>query len=120
MITDDLIGEAMQRLIEAFDPDRIIVFGSHAWGQPTDHSDLDLMVVVPSSDQPQHLRAIQAQQALGDLPIAVDVFVKTRSEFALFRDLPSSLEHLIAHRGLIAYDRSRNAARPELAIQSTE
>lgn len=117
---NDLMEEAIRRLVATFDPDQIIVFGSHAWGEPEDHSDLDLMVIVPASDQPQHLSAIQAQKALGLLPIAVDIFVKTRSEFALLRDLPSSLEHRIAHHGLIAYDRSRNAARPELARQGAE
>ena len=45
-ISQDLLGEATWRLAEEFHPEEIWLFGSHAWGQPHDDSDVDLMVIV--------------------------------------------------------------------------
>ena len=44
MITDKVITEMVGRIKE-FDPDKIILFGSYAYGNPTDESDVDLFVV---------------------------------------------------------------------------
>ena len=38
---------SMRRLAAEFDPEQIILFGSHAWGTPTEDSDIDLLVIVP-------------------------------------------------------------------------
>ena len=41
----DLLQTATQRLVTEFQPEQIWLFGSHAWGTPTEDSDVDLMVV---------------------------------------------------------------------------
>ena len=38
-------------LVAEFDPDQIILFGSHAWGMPGQDSDVDLLVIVPETDE---------------------------------------------------------------------
>ena len=45
MISEAIIREAARRLAEKFNPDRIILFGSHARGTADDHSDVDFMVL---------------------------------------------------------------------------
>ena len=42
----EAIAEATRRLIAEFQPQQLWLFGSYAWGVPTDESDLDLLVVV--------------------------------------------------------------------------
>ena len=37
-------------IIREFSPDKIILFGSYVWGNPSDDSDLDLLVIVPESE----------------------------------------------------------------------
>ena len=50
MLDDPLLQTATQRLVTEFQPDQIWLYGSHAWGNPHDDSDVDLLVVVPQSD----------------------------------------------------------------------
>lgn len=42
----------VQRLVEGLHPEQIMLFGSHAYGEATPASDLDLMVIVPESSDP--------------------------------------------------------------------
>ena len=41
-VTPDLLEEITRRIAERFHPERIILFGSHAWGSPQPDSDVDL------------------------------------------------------------------------------
>ncbi len=44
-VTEERLQEVARRIVEAFAPERIILFGSYAWGEPTPHSDVDLLIV---------------------------------------------------------------------------
>ena len=48
---ETMLKEMTQRLVAEFQPRQIYLFGSYAWGQPNKDSDVDLLVVVPDSDQ---------------------------------------------------------------------
>ena len=50
-IDQELLDEVVDRLAVEFDPEQIILFGSHAWGTPSEDSDIDLLVVVPRSEE---------------------------------------------------------------------
>ena len=47
-ITEQLIEEIKDRIVSAVQPEKIILFGSYAYGTPTKDSDLDLLVIMPS------------------------------------------------------------------------
>ncbi|MFB3921179.1 MAG: nucleotidyltransferase domain-containing protein [Terriglobia bacterium] len=47
MVNEQSILELSRRIAEAFKPDRIILFGSYAYGNPAPDSDVDLLVVMP-------------------------------------------------------------------------
>jgi uncharacterized protein len=47
MISFNQIQALSQQIVEKFHPDRIILFGSYAYGQPTENSDVDLLVILP-------------------------------------------------------------------------
>lgn len=47
MIEMDAIQDVANRIAEEFDPEQIILFGSYAYGQPTQDSDVDLLVILP-------------------------------------------------------------------------
>ncbi len=49
-VNDDLLEEMTQRLVNQFQPEQVILFGSHAWGMPDQYSDVDVMAVFPQSD----------------------------------------------------------------------
>jgi uncharacterized protein len=114
-ISGKLLRTITDRLVAEFQPEQVILFGSHAWGEPNAGSDVDLMVIVSESDSSEYERALRGHACLSDLAIAKDVMVKTRSEFDFFRDVRASLEHKIAERGKVLYERTKAPTRPGLA-----
>ncbi|HEY9171213.1 MAG TPA: nucleotidyltransferase domain-containing protein [Verrucomicrobiae bacterium] len=98
-----LLDEVATRLTNELQPEGIWLFGSQVWGTPDESSDLDLFVVVPESDEPPVERMRRAHRCLRGLGIAKDVLVKTRREYDRLRVLPSTLDHLVFHRGRKLY-----------------
>ena len=47
MIDMNAIREVAERIVQEFQPERIILFGSYASGTPTPDADVDLLVIVP-------------------------------------------------------------------------
>jgi predicted nucleotidyltransferase len=88
----DYLKSAISRLVAAFSPERIILFGSRARGDAHEESDYDLLVIA-ESNEPLHVRMAKAQRALRGLPAAFDVFVCTPEEVVKYG---SWLSHTIA------------------------
>lgn len=119
-IATALLQEMTRRLVNEFQPEQVILFGSYAWGTPNEDSDVDLMVIVSASDEKEHKRMVRALHALRDKPVPTDVFVKTRAEFDRYKHVYASLECLITEKGQVLYDRRREEGTgPELVSQST-
>lgn len=91
MLTQETLSEISRRLTTHMNVEQIILFGSHAWGTPTDESDVDLLVIVPESTEAPHRRAVKAHRALRGLPLACDVIVRTRAEIGQLNPVRSSL-----------------------------
>jgi len=117
-INEDLLQEITRRLVELFQPEQVILFGSYVWGTPTADSDVDVMVIVTQSDLSDYERAVLGHRCLSGLNIAKDVIVKTRAEFDFLRDVRASLEYKIARQGKVLYDRRQSSTRAGLAHQS--
>jgi predicted nucleotidyltransferase len=116
-VNDNLLHEMTRRLVEQFQPEQIILFGSQVWGMPTSSSDIDLMVIVSGSNLSDYERSVLGHRCLSGLDIAKDVVVRTRAEFDFFRDVRASLEYKIAHQGKVLYDRRQSSTRAQLAHQ---
>ncbi|MHB8575859.1 MAG: nucleotidyltransferase domain-containing protein [Dehalococcoidia bacterium] len=97
------LAHAVSRLAQALNPDRIYLFGSRARGDATEDSDWDLMVVVPTSDEPGHRRAHYAYGLLDDVHLPMDVLVWTRSEFDRQAAVVASLPATILREGRLLY-----------------
>jgi uncharacterized protein len=106
MITPKIIEEVKKRLINVYQPEAIYLFGSYAWGHPDEESDLDLLVVVRSSDEKSHRRSISGRRALWELDIPKDLIVYTQDEFNARITDPTSLLHKIKTKGKVLYARS--------------
>ena len=102
-VQDPLLGEIVQRLVNACRPERIYLFGSRARGEVTADSDYDIMVVVARSDEPAYRRAQRAHSLLWDLGAAADILVWTREAFDSRVHLRASLPATIAREGRLLY-----------------
>ena len=104
-ISNEVIEEVKKRLIEVYDPLKIYLFGSYAWGYPTEESDLDFLIVVDDSQEKRHKRGKPGYEVLWDLDISKDIMVYTKEEFDSHLAEQSSLVYKIAHKGKILYAR---------------
>ena len=103
IIPQGLLETVVERLKAEFQPEEIYLFGSHAWGTPTEDSDVDLMVILPQSDERPIRRDQRAQLCLGRLPFSADVLVRTRREVDRVRDIRGSLTHAVFQNGRKIY-----------------
>jgi predicted nucleotidyltransferase len=102
---EPVIAEAMRLLVAEFHPEQVWLFGSYAWGEPTADSDLDLFVIVSSSDENSLGRAQEAHRALSGLELSKDVIVKTRDEVDRVKSLKPTLTFKILSEGRLLYGR---------------
>jgi predicted nucleotidyltransferase len=80
MISEDKINEIVTTIATRFNPDKIILFGSYASGNPTSDSDLDLLII-QETDLPKHKRSFDIQKALIGSMIPMDILIYTQNEF---------------------------------------
>ena len=100
----DLLNEIVQRLVNALHPEKIYLFGSHAYGQPNDDSDVDLLIVVNDSDLPIRKKIADGYQSLWGLRIPKDIVVVTQSQFDKRSRWLSSIERVVTDKGRLLYD----------------
>ena len=98
------LKEAVRRIVASFNPERIILFGSFAYGQPTADSDMDLLVVMKTDEKP-HKRAVPVRKALKGMGMPKDIIVKTPEEFERFKDIVGTIVYPAAHLGRVIYER---------------
>ncbi|SRR6266436_1766710 len=74
------IKDLTSQIAREFSPDRIILFGSHAYGQPRDDSDVDILVVLPFQGKPVR-KAIEIRNKV-NAGIPLDLIVRTPEQVA--------------------------------------
>jgi predicted nucleotidyltransferase len=99
----ETMAELTRRLVTELQPERVILFGSHAWGTPHQDSDVDLLVIVPHSDVPATQRAMRARRCLRHAPCPIDVLVKTTAEVEHASQVHGSLISEILEEGRPLY-----------------
>ena len=102
---DQVLAELVRRLAEAFEPERIYLFGSKARDETGPDSDYDLLVVVPDESTPERRRSRLAYQALRGTRTAADVLVWTKEAFESRLYLPASLPATVVREGRLLYAR---------------
>jgi len=76
-ILDEIVG----KIANAFNPEKIIIFGSYAYGIPTEKSDIDILVIMESNKR-EIERMVAVNKLLRDYykKIDFDILVKTPAE----------------------------------------
>jgi predicted nucleotidyltransferase len=101
---DPVLAEIVRRLVEAYRPERIYLFGSKARGDAGPDSDYDLMVVVPSAESSAWQQSLRTAAALRGMGIATDVLVWSRDAFEKRLHLKVSLPATVLREGKLVYD----------------
>ncbi|MBL7163642.1 MAG: nucleotidyltransferase domain-containing protein [Anaerolineales bacterium] len=101
----ETLPAAIQRIIEELNPEKIIVFGSYALGNPTADSDVDLLVIMETTE-PSKERSWAISRLLLPRQFPVDIIVRTPSEIMTALEQEDTFISRILTDGLVVYERS--------------
>src|SRR5437868_15278859 len=93
-----LIRRMVQRIVDKFHPEQIILFGSHARGDAGPDSDVDLLIVMPVEGSKREKR-IEIAVALHDIPVPKDIVVTRPEDFAWRKDYVGTIERPASREG---------------------
>lgn len=100
---DPVLGEAVRRLVDAYHPDRVYLFGSVARGDAGPDSDYDILIVVPDDSTPDQRGSRLAYQVMRGTGTAADVLVCTRAYFDARLHLQASLPATVVREGILLH-----------------
>src|SRR5438105_3313087 len=97
-----VIRRYARAIAEEFRPDKIILFGSYAYGTPNADSDVDLLVVMPARNQ--HDQSVRIRWRLS-APFPLDLIVRTPKEMAWRLEEGESFLTIIMSQGKVLYEK---------------
>jgi predicted nucleotidyltransferase len=97
-----VIRRYARAVAEEFHPDKIILFGSYAYGTPNEDSDVDLLVIMPASNQ--HTQAVRILWRLA-APFPLDLLVRTPKEMKWRLEEGESFTTTIVTKGKVLYEK---------------
>ncbi len=101
----ETITAMVQRIVERFAPDRVILFGSYACGRVGPDSDVDLLVVMREPG-PKRKMVTAIHAALAGMGLPKDIVVITPQEMERFRDVPGTIVYPALREGKVLYERA--------------
>ncbi len=102
-LTESTLTEITRRQVATYQPEQVVLFGSHAWGEPDENSDVDLLVVLSESNEPASRRASAGYRSLFGVGVPCDVWVRTREEVLREAPLSTTLTHKIIREGRVLH-----------------
>ena len=78
-VTEEVLSALVARIVDSLAPEKIILFGSYVYGQPSKDSDVDLLVIMETDARPVD-RYISVSRLIRPRPFPLDILVKTPQE----------------------------------------
>jgi predicted nucleotidyltransferase len=105
VITEEQIQAVVRRIVEGYAPDRIILFGSYAYSKPTEHSDLDLLIIKEKAEVKRDEWAVAVWKLLWNTPklLPMDILVRTSTEMEQAASVFQSVETIAEQQGRLLY-----------------
>jgi predicted nucleotidyltransferase len=105
---DDLVNS-----LRSSDPYKIVLFGSYAKGNPSENSDMDIMVILDNDDVARTYKErlnkyLSVQRLVREInyKIALDILVYSKEEFRQIKDYGNVLIDEIEKTGKIVYEKA--------------
>ena len=90
-------------IIKRFEPEKIILFGSHAREDAGSDSDVDLLVIM-NVEGSKRERQLEIRSALHDVRIPKDIIVSTPEEFEWRKEIAGTVEYPAVREGKVLYE----------------
>lgn len=106
------LEEIVKRVTSSCNPEKIVLFGSYAYGNPRKNSDLDLLVVVKKSELPKYKRAREIRKNLwGLVALPKDILVYTQEEINEWKEVEEAFITSIMRSGKILYENKEGVGK---------
>ncbi len=105
MISNEILLKVKQRLVDGFQPEKIILFGSQARETADDRSDIDILVVCSFTGKRRHLM-LEMDRALGRLDYAFDIIILRPEEFQIDSLIAGTVGRYASQEGKVLYERN--------------
>jgi predicted nucleotidyltransferase len=102
MITMRQIEDVSGRIAAEFEPERILLFGSYAWGAPSPDSDVDLLVILPFEGKAV-AKSVEMRLKIRP-PFPVDLLVRTPEKIRERLALGDPFIRSILEKGKVLYE----------------
>ena len=101
-----MLDNLIKKINSLFRPKKIILFGSHAWGNPTQDSDYDIFIIMNSKEKRHSKRAIEILSKCHPADISIDLLVRTPEEVNEHLKIGDPFIKKIITEGKVLYDAS--------------
>lgn len=99
-----LIDEIVRKIVKEYQPEKIILFGSYAYGTPNQDSDIDLLIIKETEERPIDRRvAVRKIISHPDIRTPVESLVLTPEEIKKRQALGDQFIQEILKRGKVLY-----------------
>ena len=105
-VTEEILDEITRRIVHAFDPEKVVLFGSYAYGEPYPDSDVDLLVVMETEMQPTE-RSVAISELIRPRPFPIDIIAKTPKELENSLAQGNFFLNEILEQGKVLYEISK-------------
>jgi len=105
MIQPEQIPQIVNAIVEGCDPEKIILFGSFARGNPDKDSDLDF-IIVRETDTPRMQRGWEIRKHLLGVHVPLDLKIYTPDEFREHAARQDSFLRQILNESIVLYEKS--------------
>jgi predicted nucleotidyltransferase len=103
MLNEQTLQQAVDRIVAAAQPSRVIVFGSYGRGDATEDSDLDLMVIAPEVEN-KYEEMIRLNRVVGNVGTGVDLLVYSEKEYQRRSQVPGTVLYWARKEGRVLYE----------------
>ena len=99
------IDRAVELLLQAASPKKIILFGSHARGEALNDSDLDLLIIFEGHPN-RFKEMVRLRRILSPLRMSIDLIVVSEEKFNYWCETPGHLYYAVETEGRVLYEKA--------------
>ena len=105
-LDDKILGKIVNKIVNSFNPYKIILFGSYAYGNPGKDSDLDLLIIFDDiKDRERRKLRLEIRKVLREFLIPKDIIVVSRDDIKNLKGMKGVFLSTILTKGKTLYER---------------